>query len=89
VPDQAREALQRRQGAIVTFTSPSTVTGFLDALGVDAALMRDAVVACLGPPTAEAARQRGLAVMIQPRHQTMAALVEAIVNHVTTTRREP
>ncbi len=89
VPDQAREALQRRQGAIVTFTSPSTVGGFLDALGVDAALMCDAVVACLGPPTAEAARQRGLAVTIQPRHQTMAALVEAIVDHVTTTRREP
>lgn len=89
VPDQAREALQRRQGAIVTFTSPSTVEAFVNALGADAALMRDAVVACLGPPTAEAARRKGLTVAIQPRAQNMAALVEAIVAHVTTTRREP
>jgi uroporphyrinogen III methyltransferase/synthase len=87
VPDQAREALQRR-GAIVTFTSPSTVEGFVNALGADGTLMRDAVVACLGPPTAEAAQRHGLAVAIQPRVQSMAALVEAIIAHVTTTRRE-
>ncbi len=89
VPEPAREALQRRQGAIVTFTSPSTVEGFVDALGADAAWLRDAVVACLGPPTAEAARRKGLVVAIQPPRQSMAALVEAIVAHVTATRREP
>jgi uroporphyrinogen III methyltransferase/synthase len=88
VPDQACEAL-RRQGTIVTFTSPSTVEGFLNALGEDAVLMRDAVIACLGPPTAEAARQRGLSIAVQPSRQTMADLVKAIIAHVTATRRTP
>ncbi len=86
VPDRAREAL-RRSGTIVTFTSPSTVTGFLDAVGAEASLMRDAVVACLGPPTAEAARARGLRVAIQPVQQRVEALVEAIIASVTDTRR--
>lgn len=87
LPDPAREALRRRDGTIVTFTSPSIVGAFLDALGEDATLMADAVVACLGPPTAEAARRRGLAVAIQPSRQHMAAFVDAIVAYVTQTRR--
>ncbi|MEW6682855.1 MAG: uroporphyrinogen-III C-methyltransferase [Nitrospirota bacterium] len=89
LPDRVRESLRRQPGAIVTFTSPSTVAGFMDALGDDAALMSRAVVACLGPPTAERARQRGLAVAIQPQRQTMDALVQAMITHVTTNRREP
>jgi uroporphyrinogen-III synthase len=58
------------------------VTGFLDALGAESSLMRDATVACLGPPTAEAAKLRGLRVAIRPDQQTMEALVRAIVIHV-------
>jgi uroporphyrinogen III methyltransferase/synthase len=84
VPDPARDAL-RRSGTVVTFTSPSTVTGFMDALGPEAALMRDATVACLGPPTAEAANSRGLRVAIQPDQQTTDALVRAIVKYVKET----
>jgi uroporphyrinogen III methyltransferase/synthase len=87
VPDRARDAL-RRPGTIVTFTSPSTVSAVLDALGDDAALMRDAVVACLGPPTAEAARGRGLRVAIQAGEQRMSALVGAIIAHAADTRRK-
>ncbi|MEO5656520.1 MAG: uroporphyrinogen-III C-methyltransferase [Nitrospiria bacterium] len=82
VPEPAREALTRA-GTIVTFTSGSTVTGFLDALGPDARLVRDATVACLGPVTADAARGRGLSVAIEPARQTMPALVEALIAHVT------
>jgi uroporphyrinogen III methyltransferase/synthase len=88
LPNQVREALRREPGVIVTFTSPSTVAGFLDALGDDVALMSRAAVACLGPPTAEAARRRSVNVAIQPSRQTMGDLVEAIIAHVTTTRRE-
>ncbi len=76
-----REALNRRRDVIVTFTSASTVTGFLDALGSDAA-MNGVTVACLGPATAEAARRRGLTVAVQPARQTMAAFVEALAAHV-------
>jgi uroporphyrinogen-III synthase len=58
------------------------VTGLLDALGTEAPLLRDAVVACLGPPTAEAAKSRGLHVAVQPGQQRMDALVQAIVDYV-------
>jgi uroporphyrinogen III methyltransferase/synthase len=81
VPDRALDAL-RRSGTIVTFTSPSTVTGLLDALGAEAPVLRNAVVACLGPPTAEAAKSRGLRVAVQPGQQRMDALVQAIVDYV-------
>jgi uroporphyrinogen III methyltransferase/synthase len=83
VPADVREALLRRKDAIVTFTSASTVTGFLDALGANAIeVMGGVTVACLGPVTADAARRRGLTVAVQPARQTMAALVEALVAHV-------
>ena len=88
VPPEVTDALRRRTGVIVTFTSASTVAGFLDALGADALeLMRGAVVACLGPTTAEAARRRGLTVAVQPARQTMAALVDAIAAHARGDRR--
>ena len=89
LPDRVRESLRGQSGIVVTFTSPSTVAGFMDALGDDATLMGRTVVACLGPPTAEAARRRGLTVAIQPQRQTMHAFVQAVIAHVTTTRREP
>jgi uroporphyrinogen III methyltransferase/synthase len=73
---------------IVTFTSASTVAGFLDALGADALeLMRGAIVACLGPTTADAARRRGLTVAVQAARQTMAALVDALSAHARGERR--
>jgi uroporphyrinogen III methyltransferase/synthase len=88
VPPEVTDALRRRTGVIVTFTSASTVAGFLDALGADALeLMRGAIVACLGPTTADAARRRGLTVAVQAARQTMAALVDALSAHARGERR--
>src|SRR5262249_31958896 len=70
----------------VTFTSSSTVTSFLQLLDAadprrGRARLRDVAVACIGPVTADTARQAGLAVAITPREYTIAALADAIVAH--------
>jgi uroporphyrinogen III methyltransferase/synthase len=52
-------------------------------LGEDQAvdLLRTTVVACIGPVTAEAAQQLGLATTVMPRRFTIADLVDALVEH--------
>jgi uroporphyrinogen III methyltransferase/synthase len=61
---------------IVTFTSPSTVERFVEAVG---AARAPATVACIGPVTAAAARAAGLEVSVQARDFTVAGLVDALV----------
>jgi uroporphyrinogen III methyltransferase/synthase len=72
-----------RQIDAVTFTSPSSVGNFVRMLGEDQAvdLLRTTVVACIGPVTAEAAQQLGLATTVMPRRFTIADLVDALVEH--------
>jgi uroporphyrinogen III methyltransferase/synthase len=67
----------------VTFTSASTVRGFVQMLGVEQApdLLRTTVVATIGPVTAEAAQQLGLSPAVMPAQYTIPALVEALVAH--------
>jgi len=68
--------------SVVTFTSSSTVTNFLDH--IDAGLMPylDRVTfACIGPITAQTARENGLKVEIVPEQYTVDALVLAIEDH--------
>ena len=59
----------------LTFTSPSAVDGFLDALKVPAG----ARVACLGKTTRDGARARGLKVDVTPQTPSLVGLVDAIV----------
>jgi uroporphyrinogen-III synthase len=70
-----------REGAdALTFTSPSTVEGFV-ALGPDwRGLARRAVVATIGPTTTAAALGRGLGVHAEARARSMDALVEAVAS---------
>ena len=71
---------------VVTFTSPSTVRGFARIYGEEQAadLLKRIVVAVIGPTTADAARQLGIPVTIQPAASTIPALVDAIVAHYAT-----
>ncbi len=63
----------------VTFTSPSTVRGFVEAGGAAAAqVLARAAIACIGPTTAAEARARGLPVAVQPASHTAAALADAL-----------
>jgi uroporphyrinogen III methyltransferase/synthase len=61
---------------MVTFTSSSTVTRFLDAAGRDAV---PPAVAAIGPITAATAREHGLRVDVEAPVHTIDGLVEAIL----------
>ena len=62
---------------IVTVTSPSTVRNLLTFTGGD--LPPEIVVACIGPITAEAAREAGLRVDIMASEYSMSGLVDALI----------
>ena len=59
LPKEARDALRSGDVDAVTFTSASTVRGFVGALGVVKGLPK---VVCIGPVTAKEARAHGLIV---------------------------
>ena len=66
---------------VLTFTSASTVQGFAQALGGDAAAVAAAhgkTVACIGPITADAAREYGLQVDVIADTFTAAGLLDAL-----------
>jgi uroporphyrinogen-III synthase len=67
-----------RTADAVTFTSSSTVTNYLDAVGHDAV---PPVVACIGPITAATARESGLHVDVEAAEHTVDGLVDALVAH--------
>jgi uroporphyrinogen III methyltransferase/synthase len=83
-PPEAGPALMKlfaAEGAdVVTFTSSSTVVNFVRAFPDDAlpAILGDAVVACMGPVTADTARKHGLGVEIIAREYTIRGLAAAI-----------
>jgi len=62
----------------ITFTSPSTLRGFV-AIGPEwRPLMAGAVVATLGPATTEAAEREGVEVDVEASERSMTGLVEAL-----------
>ncbi len=64
---------------VVTFTSSSTVTRYLEVAGLDRV---PPLVACIGPVTAATAREAGLHVDIEASEHTVPGLVAALVRHV-------
>jgi uroporphyrinogen-III synthase len=70
---------------VVTFTSPSAVRNFARVYGAEqvADLLRNTVVAAIGPATAEAAAQLGIAVTVRPAIHTIPGLVDALAVHFT------
>ena len=86
-PSEKAEEVRRllHEGAIhcITFTSSSTVENFIAMVGDDhlPSLVGTAVVACIGPITAETARKHGLTVEIIPDQYTIEALTAALVDH--------
>lgn len=72
---------------MVTFTSSSTMTSFLDAVG-GAPALRGVAVAVIGPVTAATARRRGLEPTVVAARSTIESLVEVIVSHDVTVDRD-
>ncbi len=64
-----------------TFTSSSTVTNLARLLGDDIEPINRTVVACIGPITAETAKDRGIRVDVVAKRQTIEGLVESLVEH--------
>jgi uroporphyrinogen III methyltransferase/synthase len=81
-PDIYRMLLDRNID-VVTFTSASSVRNLVTLLGNEQApdLLRQTVVACVGPVTAEAAAHLGISTTIMPHEYTIPALVDAILKH--------
>lgn len=89
VPETARAAELRSWLAAsaidaVTFTSPSTVASFVDSVGAETGR---ALVAVIGPVTAEAARRAGLPVHVQATDHTMLGLAEALARRALQERQ--
>lgn len=76
LPAEARTALLEGRVDAVTFTSASTVRGFLGAIG---AVRGSPKVVCIGPVTAREARAHGLPVHAVANPHTIDGLVAAAV----------
>jgi len=68
---------------VLTFTSASTARNFVALLhgNTPATAIGDAVVACIGPIAADAARSAGLPVHIVPQTFTIAGMVSALIDY--------
>lgn len=66
----------------ITFTSSSTVDNFVNIIGQDNIIAIDerVKVACIGPITAQTARDKGFTVDIIPAQFTIDALLDAIIS---------
>lgn len=75
MPKEARQALADGRADAITFTSASTVRGFVGAVGV---VRGNPKVVCIGPVTAREARARGLRVSAVAKPYTIEGLVAAL-----------
>lgn len=83
LPDQVElpAALADNKLDLIVFASPSSVHNFQQVLGPQhtKAILTRTHIASIGPTTAEAVRQLGFTVHVQPGESSIPALVQAIV----------
>ncbi len=79
-PPEALADLREGRIDIVTFTASSTVRNLVEMLG-DNTPLEQPLIACIGPITAETARELGLRVDIMAAEYTVEGLVEALKAH--------
>lgn len=72
----------------VTFTSPSTITNTLTALGAERGYLDDLVMVSIGPTTSRAAHEAGVPVHAEATEQSAQGLVDALVNCWQTRKSE-
>lgn len=77
--------LEQGEIHIITFTSSSTVRNFMHLLGdkEPKRLLQGVTIACIGPVTAETAREYGLEVAVTAKQYTIAGLVQALQDYQT------
>jgi len=74
-----------RQADIWTFASASSVRALLANLPGAALLSHGKIVACIGPVTADAAREAGMVVQVVARDSTLEGLIESLSQTATAT----
>ncbi|WP_281689231.1 bifunctional uroporphyrinogen-III C-methyltransferase/uroporphyrinogen-III synthase [Pseudonocardia thermophila] len=84
-PAPIREAIKTGGFDAVCFTSSSTVRNLVGIAGKPHART---IVACIGPATAETAREFGLRVDVQPEQPRVPLLVDALAAHAAKLRAE-
>ncbi|HDH06166.1 MAG TPA: uroporphyrinogen-III C-methyltransferase [Nitrospirae bacterium] len=79
--------LKKGKISIATFTSAATFNNFMEIMGEEALdLLKDVVIAAIGPVTAKAVEKAGLKVRIMPQKATVDAMVKEIIEQATTGR---
>ncbi len=83
IPEEAVQALERRELDCITFTSSSTVVNLSHMIGERnlSDLLQGVTIASIGPITSKTCRALGLTVAIEPEKYTLAALGESIQEH--------
>jgi uroporphyrinogen III methyltransferase/synthase len=84
-PAETREMIKTGGFDAVCFTSSSTVRNLVGIAGKPHART---LVACIGPNTAETAKEFGLRVDVQPEVPQVSALVDALAEHAARLRAE-
>jgi uroporphyrinogen III methyltransferase/synthase len=83
--DHVKGMLEKGEIDMVTFTSSSTVTSFVEMLHAENQQLKEwmahVAVACIGPITAKTAEEKGLSVSLIPEEYTIEALTNAIVQY--------
>ena len=80
-PAGALALIRAGQIDAVTFTSSSTVRNLATLLGGDLSSLRSAVIACIGPQTAQAAEEAGLPPTVVASDASVHGLVDALRAH--------
>ena len=85
LPPDAETAVDTDAVDMVTFTSSSTVTNFVDLMGPDRIdFIRRVPAASIGPITSDTARECGLNVVAEAKPFTIDGLVDAVVAYFST-----
>ena len=80
--DELAKLIDAGEVDIITFTSSSTVTNFVEIMGADYALPPNIKIACIGPVTAATAKKAGFQIDISREEYTMEGLVQSLINGV-------
>jgi uroporphyrinogen III methyltransferase/synthase len=81
--DDPEMGAKAERADIVTFTSPSTVAGFVHNVDGAGTLLAGKIVAAIGPITANAAREAGIRVDVVAEEFTVDGLVRALTERST------
>src|SRR5690606_12548520 len=82
VSDAILESIRDGEIDAVTFTSSSTVRNLVTLLDHNLAPLRDTVIACIGPLTAETAREAGLTPHVVAEVHTIDGLLSALREYI-------